>query len=384
MHGQPRIALLTTGLALGGAEKQVVLLALALRHRGWRVLMISMLPPEAHTRWLAEGGVELVSLGVRKRVPNITPFFRLALTLWRFRPDVLHCHQVHANLLGRLIRCVCPVPAVISSAHSMREGGLWREWAYRVSDPLCDLTTNVSASATARYRRRRLASARKLLFVPNAINPQPFTGNAQDRNRLRERQGLGAGFAWLAVGNLLEAKDYPNLLAAAAELRQSDPDFRLLIAGAGPLENTLRTIIANRVLEENVSLLGIRTDIPDLMRAADGYVMSSAWEGLANVLLEASCAELPVVATDVGGNREVVRDGTGGILVLPHDPGKLAGAMRQVMHMSPAGRQAMGRAGRAGVVERYSIEKITGRWEEIYAGLLGGIPETAERLRSWT
>jgi glycosyltransferase involved in cell wall biosynthesis len=120
------------------------------------------------------------------------------------------------------------------------------------------------------------------------------------------------------------------------------------------------------------------------MRAADGYVMSSAWEGLANVLLEASCAELPVVATDVGGNREVVRDGTSGILVPPHHPGKLAAAMRQVMRMSPAGRQAMGRAGRAGVVERYSIEKITGRWEEIYAGLLGGIPETAERLRSWT
>jgi glycosyltransferase involved in cell wall biosynthesis len=107
-----------------------------------------------------------------------------------------------------------------------------------------------------------------------------------------------------------------------------------------------------------------------LMAAADGYVMSSAWEGLPMVLLEAAASALPIVATDVGGNRDIVEDGRSGMLVAPHDPTALWAAMAEVMVMAPPQRAALGQAGRAAVRERYELGRVVGLWEELYRRLL--------------
>ena len=117
-------------------------------------------------------------------------------------------------------------------------------------------------------------------------------------------------------------------------------------------------------------MLGTRTDIPDLMRAADAYVMSSAWEGLPLVLLEASASGLPIVATDVGGNRELVVDGTTGQLVAPQDGLALAVAMRELRDQPPRVRARLGKAARDYVESRYSLAAIADRWIETYQELL--------------
>src|SRR5207342_131689 len=119
-----------------------------------------------------------------------------------------------------------------------------------------------------------------------------------------------------------------------------------LIAGSG--EPDVEAAVAARVAEtgvgERLSLLGYRGDVADLMRAADGYVLSSAWEGLPMVLLEAAASELPIVATRVGGNEDAVTDGLNGLLVESGKPAALADAMRAVMAKDDEARHAMGRA----------------------------------------
>src|SRR5258708_489535 len=121
-----RICIVTTGLAIGGAEKQVCLLATGLHARGWKVEVASLLPAEAFLDELAAAGVQVHNLGMRKGVPDPRAIARLASLFRSFRPRIAHCHMVHANLLGRVSRIFAEVPVLISTAHSIIEGGLWR------------------------------------------------------------------------------------------------------------------------------------------------------------------------------------------------------------------------------------------------------------------
>jgi len=119
-----------------------------------------------------------------------------------------------------------------------------------------------------------------------------------------------------------------------------------------------------------VHLLGVRRDIPDLLNATDAFVLPSLWEGMPLTLLEASATALPIVATDVGGNAEVVLEGKTGYLVPVRDTNALAQAMLRVMSLSEADRITMGQAGRKHIVQNFDLERVVDRWEALYRELL--------------
>ena len=372
-----RLTLLTTGLGRGGAEAQVALLARTFQARGYGVEVISMIPPEAHTEELAAAGIPVRSLNMRAGVADPRALFRLAGMLRASRPHILHCHMVHANLLGRLVRLLARVPVVISTAHSVNEGSRWREWAYRVTDSLCDLTTQVSRTGAERYRRIGAAPAHKILWIENGLDVSAHGRNAEDRQRLRSEWGVDGHFVWLAVGNPRQAKDYPTMLEAMVALANHPREHTLLIVGSGKDDDVLRQLAGRRGLDGRVRWLGSRGDVPALMSAVDGFVMSSSWEGTPIALLEAAASELPVVATRVGGIPEAVDEGRSGYLVSPGAPDALAEAMGRVMNLGEAERLAMGRAGRERVAAAYGIEAIAAKWIGIYDDLLSraGIAE---------
>ena len=136
------------------------------------------------------------------------------------------------------------------------------------------------------------------------------------------------------------------------------------------MESEIRSLAATLGVADRVRLLGVRSDAPALMNAADCYLLSSAWEVMPLVLQEAGASELPVVATQVGGNAEVVRDGSSGFLVAPQDDGALAAGMRRMMALSNDERSAMGRAGREFIAGRFDMERVLDQWESIYEELL--------------
>ena len=165
-----RILFLITSMARGGAERQVVDLAANLRARGWRVTVVSMIPPTDHQSELASCDVELVSLGMRRGRPTMRAFVEYVRLVRRWRPDVVHAHMVHANLLARIGRIVVPSVPVISTIHSVNEGRAWRELAYRWSDFLSSATTAVSRAAADRYVAVRAVPEHRIMVIPNGFD----------------------------------------------------------------------------------------------------------------------------------------------------------------------------------------------------------------------
>jgi len=377
---RPRVVYLVTSSGVGGAEQQVRSLALTFRRRGWNVGLVSMLPMEPFLAELGVDGIRTASLGMSRGVADPRGLVRLASLLRRWRPDVLHAHMVHANLMARLSRFLVRTPVVISTMHNENEGRQWRYVAYRLTDRLSDVTTSVSQGAVQEAIHRGAAAKPRIRLVPNGIRTADYKNEPEARDQTRRALGLTDQFAWLAVGRLVEAKDYPTMVSAFKRARDSHPNAKLLIAGTGPLAQSIRTSVVSAGLDPDVTLLGFRPDVAALMQAADGFVLSSAWEGLPMVLLEAAASALPIVATDVGGSRDVVIDGISGDLVAPGDDAALGRAMQKVMALSAGQRAAMGGAGRAHVSRVFNVDTIADTWEALYLAQLGRTSEGTRML----
>jgi glycosyltransferase involved in cell wall biosynthesis len=178
---------------------------------------------------------------------------------------------------------------------------------------------------------------------------------------------LANEFLWIAVGRLEAVKDYTTLLRVLA----SEPAAAwLLVLGTGPLEGALVQLAAELGLERRVHFLGFEPNVQRWMQAADGFVLSSRYEGLPMVLLEAGACGLPAVATDVAGTREVIVDGVNGWLARSGDPEALAAAMARLMQMPIEERRTMGELARRRVVEQFRMETVLDRWERLYEDLL--------------
>ena len=206
-----------------------------------------------------------------------------------------------------------------------------------------------------------------LRVIPNGVDTGAFKPDPLRRNALRRELGVMEGFLWMAAGRLEEVKDYPTLLRAMTGLPQH---ARLVIAGAGTQEAELRRQCVALGIEGRVRFVGFVAEINRWMQAADGYVLSSRWEGLPVALMEAAACALPGVATDVPGTREVILPGQSGYLVEQAQPAQLARSMLAVMHASPMERQAMGARARGIILERYSMEIVLSQWEVLYAKLM--------------
>lgn len=362
------IMFLINALGYGGAELQVFRLALGMKRRGWHVTFVTLIPPVGLADELRAQGIEVLCLNMRRGIPNPIAALKLLRIIRSRAPQIVHSHIVHANLLVRLIRPLAKIPVLICTAHSVNEGRRVFELAYRYSDRLTDLTTNVSQAAVDHYVEIGAAPRHRIRFVPNGLDVSQFRSAPDTRATLRRELNVENKFVWLAAGRLTEAKDCPNMLRAFASLQEENSV--LLLAGRGNLEEEVRALAESLKLGERVQFLGLRTDVPALMNCADAYVMSSAWEGMPLVLQEASATGLPVVATEVGGTREVIVRDRSGFLVPRKNSAALTDAMRRVMKMTPTEREEMGAHGRRHVETQFNMDRVLDLWEEIYAQLL--------------
>lgn len=358
-----RVLLVVTGLQVGGAERQVVLLARGLARRGHAVHVASLIPPTAYGDDLAAAGVGITSLKMRRGVPDPRGLGLLVRFVRTWRPTVAHSHLVHANLLARAA-CRGTGTPLVCTRHNIYEGAAWRQAAYRVTDRWCAVTTDICKAAAASRVIRKAAPANRTAIIPNGIDPADLAAKPGDGERLRESLDVGDRFTWLFAGRLHRQKDLPNLLRAFESLE----DGMLLVAGDGPERASLER--QARPMGDRVRFLGKRSDVPALMGAADGFVMSSAWEGLPVVLLEAQWMALPCVCTDVGGVIEALDPPHSGRLVRPGDPIALRRAMQDIMTRSADERRQMGMAGRAHIERNFLIDPVVEQYIALYRSIL--------------
>ncbi len=353
---------------IAGAERQAMLLAKGLRRRGWRMSVVALSGSGgAAAAELRDAGVGFVSLEMRKGLVDPRGWIRFHRWLWREQPDVVHAHLSHAAWLSRWSRIAAPVPVVIDTLHSSHTGRIGRRLGYGCSRWLPDHVTAVSRATAASHLAAGIVSENNLSVLANGIEADAWRPDARARAATRGELGLADEFLWLAVGRLDAVKDYATLLRAMTGTPRT---ARLLIAGCGPLQSELAQLAARLGLDRRVRFLGFEPNVARWMRAADGFVLSSRYEGLPMVLLEAGACGLPSVATDVAGTREVLATGETGWLAPAGDADGLAGAMTKLMRTPPEERRAMGERARQQVTERFSLETVLDRWERLYAELL--------------
>jgi glycosyltransferase involved in cell wall biosynthesis len=367
-----RIFLLSTSMGMGGADQQILILARAMRARGHQVRIVTLAPLGPMGLEARSEGIPIESLELRRSAGDVSRIFRLVRMIRNWRPDLLHSHLVHANLLAGALRPLAAVPALVATIHSINDGGRLRMAAYRLTSGQVDRFTIISRLAAEHYVAIKAVPADRMQVVPNAVDTERFRKLPHARAAVRSELGLTGEFLWLAVGRFEEAKDYGTMIAAFAGLARRRPTSRLVLVGKGSRQQEVEELVASSGVREQVRFLGVRRDVPEVMSAADGYLLSSAWEGMPVVLLEAAAVELPVVSTRVGGVAEVVDDGSTGLLVPAGDPAALTAAMERIEILDPAARLAMGAAGRALVEQRYGTTRIMEMWERLYSELTAG------------
>jgi glycosyltransferase involved in cell wall biosynthesis len=357
-----------TTLGMGGAERLALGIASGMERRGHSVALL-VLGPAVAEEWPTT--LPLLRLSLRKDpLSLLAGLWKARCWLRTFKPDLLHSHSFHANLFARLLRLGGLRAPVVSTVHNVYEGPWTRMIAYRLTDCLARQTTAVSQAAAERFVRIKAVPAAKMRLLTNGIDTEEFAPDPERRKIARAANHAEAAFIWMSAGRLSEAKDVPNLLRAFAQLRVERPEARLWIAGEGSSDMAVRLRRLSRELgiEEKVSWLGLRRDLPALLDAADGFVLASAWEGMPLVVAEAMAMEKPVVATDVGGVRELLADA--GRLVPAHDHEALGRALRDCMAMSVEERTDLGKRARERMVTAFSLDARIDEWEQLYNSLI--------------
>lgn len=363
-----RIAFMLTSLGIGGTERQVVALAERMRARGHVVLILVLLPPLAE-QWTTS--VRVVHLNLKKTpVGAVTGMARAVRVLREFRTDILHCHNFHGNLLGRLLKLALPGVRVVSTIHNVYEGGRLRMSAYRLTDGLSRRTIAVCAAAASRMIALGAVPANKCSVIVNGINAATFAPGRERRTRVRLEMGAGDEFVWMTTGRIVAAKSYENLLCAFAIVRAEARHGVLWVAGDGKGEYAERIRLLGTLLglDGAIRWLGVRREVAALLDAADAFVLASAWEGMPLALGEAMAMAKPIVATDVGGVRELLADC--GVVVTPCNARALASSMMGVMRGTPAVRARSGEAARRRIVENFSMDSSADAWESTYRAVL--------------
>ena len=352
-----KILYVITGLGLGGAEKVVADLAdqmIALGHD----VKIAYLTGDVLIK-PACSDIEIVALHLNSAKDFLTASKKYRKLVKSFCPDVIHAHMVHANIFARLNRILCPVPKLICTAHNSNEGGKLRMIAYRLTNRLSDVNTNVSQEATEALIAKGAFSENNLITVHNGIDLKKF--EKKHDNIDLDNHVLN----FISVGRFNDQKDYPNLINAFAIFRKSnDYNIKLSIVGHGELQPQIEALIKELELDEDITLLGRRSDIPELLSAADIFVLSSKHEGLPTVVIEAMACECYVVATDCGGSAEILGD-TGKLVTIKNSEA-LGNALNEAIELNVDDRIENNKKARARVEQYFSLEASVQKWLGLY------------------
>jgi glycosyltransferase involved in cell wall biosynthesis len=364
-----RIVYVLNSLGVGGAERQVLGIAQRMAARGHAVALVVLRPqePDGFSTHL-----DVVHLNMDGSAASLLAGLRRGASFVRgFRPDLIHSHNFHGNLLGRAFKLSDRRAALVSTIHNVYEGGRTRMLAYRLSDRLVDRVTTVSEAVRERYQRLKAVRRSKCVVVTNGIETGEFAPDVERRCAMRKEMGVEDEFVWLAVGRNTAAKDHANLMQAFGLVWRGLPHAQLWIAGGSAHggAKAFGAISMPHGALDHVRRLGVRRDIPALLDAADGFVLSSAWEGMPLAVGEAMTMEKPVVATDVGGVRELVGDS--GAMVPAKDSSALAEAMLAMMRRPAVARAELGRAARERICSCFSMDRKADEWEALYLSVIG-------------
>ena len=355
----------------GGAERLAVELAAGLARRDFdSTLCVSRHPPpheldhhQLHQeRQVRDAGGRVLGLSRRSRI-DLRAWRPLLSYLRKERIQVLHAHMVNANIWATVLGRLAGVPVIVSHEHTWSYQG--RPLRRLIDRHLIARGSDAFVAVSAEDRRKMIEvegiDAADTVVVPNGISDLP----APSGRNVRSELGLPPGRPLvLALGRLERQKGFDVLIEAAGRM----PDVTVVIAGEGDERDSLDELLRRRGLGDRVLLLGFRSDVPDLLAAADVVVFPSRFEGSPLSVIECMATGAAIVATRVGGVPELLDDGAHALLVPPENPAELVEAVLRVVREPELGAE-LGAHARERQQAEFGIEAMLDRLYELYAEL---------------
>ena len=368
------VALCITDLNVGGAENCLVELATRLDRNRFRpvVYCLSPAPLPGETTLvpaLQSAGVEVECLGARGTADFLAVVARLAHMLAGRKTQVLQSLLFHANIMGRIAAWRAGVPRVVCGIRVAQRHAAWRLWLDRMTHRMVDRYVCVSQSVASFTAGAAGLPADKLVVIPNGIDTSRF-------NDVQPADPANLGVAGRRlvtfIGRLEAQKGIARLLTTASDWLRRLPDCDLLLVGKGPLETALRRQCHEMGIAQRVHFAGWRPDIPAILAASSLVALSSAWEGMPNVVLEAMASGLPVVATQVEGVCELLGPG---FQEQSWPYGKWQDFSDSVVRILSDRDVAvrLGRENRRRAEQYFTIERMVESYQDLWEQLLAGL-----------
>jgi len=355
---------LTDSLQLGGAEHLLMDLVVGLKEHNFYPIVCSIdngpLAFELENR-----GIEVIVIS-KKRSKDISLVWRLCQVVQKRDVGLIHSHFPVSDIYGWIVSKICRIPQVITvHGDIFSNKNLFLSFVFRDTNRIVTVSHDLKRKLSA-----FCPHVNNVQVIHNGIRVEDVRNQLIDKVYAKNRVNLKANdFTIGSIGGLRKVKGYEFLLEAIAIARKAFPNVKLVLVGNGPQRSLLQEKAEKLGISDIVIFVGWRKDIPQLLSAFDLYVCSSLKEGVSISLLEAMAASKPVIATNVGGNPEVVEDGKTGLLVPPKDPQKIAETINELLDNENK-RLEMGRAGLKRVKEKFSISKTVREYKEVYLEVL--------------
>jgi glycosyltransferase involved in cell wall biosynthesis len=385
-----RVLQIVSGLSvegpLGGAGRFVIELARALDRAAVEPMIAAIW--DYHTGFEQKWSEQLTAEGVPNIIAadwdEVAPYRSCVRSLRAlqergdFSADILHSHGEFTDLAAIYLRRPLRAKRIMRTVHSAVEWSkrrLYGRFFSNVLYPLAfDREVAVSQRATHNLNARLLAQVRRqrVSYVPNAINFRRFDNLQMDRARKRLELGLPADVPVIgAVGRLAAVKGFRDLISAVPAVLAQHPDVYFLIVGDGVEGAQLRAQAQALGVAERVFFAGARSDVEEILACIDLFVSSSLIEGLPTVILESMAVRVPVVASRIPGNMELVTDGETGLVAPAANPPELASVINTAL-ARPEHMRLMASTAHRMVRDRFSIEAVAKQYADLYVELLGG------------
>lgn len=362
-----RILQIVPTLVRGGAEKQLTLLACGLPRDQFEVHVAALTHDGPYREMLEAHQIPVTVVGKRWKV-DPRSFWRLRRLIRELRPDVVHTWIFAANSYGRAAALAAKVPVVIAGERCVDP---WKSWHQLAIDRWLAKRTSrlvTNSNGVREFYVDHGLPAEKFVVIPNGIGPRTNTTGESSVDLRRELHLPDSARLVGAVGRLWPQKRYKDLIWAAELLKAGRGDVHFVIMGDGPNRDELESYAHDVQVHEHVHFLGEREDVPQLLTQLECFWLGSGYEGQSNALMEAMLAGIPVVATDIAGNRDLVVQAETGFLVPVGDAGQFARKTHLLLEDRELS-QRLGAAGKQRMINEFSVDKMISRHAELYRQL---------------
>jgi sugar transferase (PEP-CTERM/EpsH1 system associated) len=294
-------------------------------------------------------------------------FIELKKHFTKHQYDIVHSHNPGSFIYTAIGAELARIPMIINSEHGYSYDITFRKRLFEsFLMNIIDLTLTVSDDLCKKILNRPFVKQSKVKRLYNGIPVEKFLHDVQKRKEIRNFLNVGETTLLIGtIGRLVKVKDHKTLIRSFKIVHQTFPDSKLVIVGEGTRKNELFDLSNQLGLSSEIIFTGTRDDISCILSGLDVFVLSSISEGISITLLEAMAAGLPVVATSVGGNVEIVEDHFSGLLVLPKSPQLMAKALI-FMIQNVSKREKFGDTGKKTVMQKFNIKKMIENLEAIY------------------